>query len=137
MSYYPWETTDGRCVVCDGPLRGRQEIICSERCRQARKRAAKLTDADYLDRLIGRDCAHCGDAFDPRTATQKYCNANCSAGAQREAEGGRYDAVCDLDGCEANTGWDGVGAPRRFCSNAHKQKAYRLRKAAERASGSR
>ncbi|MFG2815729.1 hypothetical protein [Streptomyces sp. NPDC048410] len=125
------------CVICDGPLSGRQTVVCSPRCAQARKRAAKMADAEYLARLMGRDCAYCRDVFDPRTASQKYCDANCAAAAQREAEEVRYETVCELDGCEKNAGWDGVGAPRRFCCNAHKQKAYRLRKAAESAPESR
>jgi predicted nucleic acid-binding Zn ribbon protein len=132
MTYYPWEATDGRCVVCDGPLTGRQEILCSPRCRKARQRAAQLTRDEFWERLAGRDCARCGDAFEPRNSRQRFCSPGCALN-----EDARWDAVCELEGCEENTGWDGVGAPRRFCCNAHKQKAYRLRKAAESASAGR
>jgi predicted nucleic acid-binding Zn ribbon protein len=127
------------CEVCGGPLSGRQTAVCSNACRQARKRMRKLTATEHEALLWGRDCAYpgCLEVFDPRTPKQRYCSENCSAAHKREIEDARWDAVCELDGCDENTGWDGVGAPRRFCSNAHKQKAYRLRKAVESASDGR
>jgi predicted nucleic acid-binding Zn ribbon protein len=137
MTYYPWEATDGRCVVCDGPLSGRQEILCSARCRKARQRAAKLTREEFWEKLTGRDCARCGDAFDPKNPQQRFCSPVCADNAKRSDEAARWDAVCELDGCENNAGWDGAGRPRRYCSPAHKQQAYRLRKRAESPSESR
>ncbi len=121
------------CEVCGGALSGRQTVVCSNACRQARKRMRKLTDAEREALLWGRDCAYSGclEVFDPRTPTQRYCDENCAAAHKREIENARWEAVCELDGCENNAGWDGVGRARRYCSPAHKQKAYRLRKAAE------
>ncbi|MFI7357336.1 hypothetical protein ACIBTP_25795 [Streptomyces avidinii] len=118
------------CEVCGGALSGRQTVVCSNACRQARKRMRKLTDAEREAMLWGQDCAHleCTKVFEPRTPSQRYCSENCAAAHRAEAEDARWDAMCELDGCGNNAGWDGRGAPRRFCSNAHKQKAYRQRK---------
>lgn len=125
------------CEVCGGALSGRQTAVCSNACRQARKRMRKLTGAEHEALLWGRDCVHCGDAFDPHSLSQRYCDENCAAAHKQEIEDARWEAVCSLDGCEANAGWDGAGRPRQYCSPGHKQKAYRLRKAAESASESR
>ncbi|WP_231156510.1 hypothetical protein [Streptomyces sp. CNZ748] len=122
------------CEACGGPLTNRQTAVCSNACRQRRKRMRKLTDEQRLALLWGRDCAYPGckeGVFDPRTPTQKYCDENCKAAHKSAIEEERWEAVCELEGCENNAGWDGVGRARRFCSNAHKQKAYRLRKKAE------
>jgi len=127
------------CEACGGPLSGRQTAVCSNACRQARKRMRQLTEEQREALLWGRDCAYpgCQDVFDPRTPAQKYCDDNCKAAHRREIEDARWEAICELEGCENNTGWDGVGRARRYCCDAHKVKAYRLRKAAESASESR
>lgn len=124
------------CEVCGAALSGRQTAVCSNACRQARKRMRKLTNAEHEALLWGRDCAYpkCREAFDPRTLTQRYCDENCAAAHKQDIEDARWEAVCELDGCDINAGWDGAGRPRQYCSPAHKQKAYRLRKAAEGAS---
>lgn len=44
------------------------------------------------------------------------------------AEDARWDAQCSLIDCENNAGWDGKGRARAYCSDAHKAKAYRLRR---------
>ncbi|MGC0375910.1 CGNR zinc finger domain-containing protein [Streptomyces sp. SAI-229] len=120
------------CEACGGPLTGNQTAVCSNKCRQARKRARKLTDEQREALLWGRDCANpgCAEVFDPRSRRQKYCSPICANKEKADAEDARWDAICELDGCEDSAGWDGTGRARRFCSNAHKQKAYRLRKKA-------
>jgi predicted nucleic acid-binding Zn ribbon protein len=128
MGYYSLDAREESCVVCDSPLSGRQEVVCSERCRKARQRARKLTAAEARERLVGKDCAHCGDAFEPRSSRQRFCSENCAEHAREAGYVEREDAVCQLDGCENNAGWDGAGRARRYCSNAHRQKAYRQRK---------
>ena len=40
---------------------------------------------------------------------------------------------CGLDGCGDFAEWDGIGRRPEYCSNRHKQKAYRERKKLERA----
>ncbi|GGW18657.1 hypothetical protein GCM10018980_58430 [Streptomyces capoamus] len=119
---------DPRCEVCDTVLTGRQQVVCSNACRQARKRARKLTSDEYQAKLLGRDCEHCGDAYEPKNDRQRFCSENCAYRAKAEAEETRWESVCELDGCENNAGWDGSGRARRYCSNAHRQKAYRQRK---------
>lgn len=114
----------GRCLVCDTSLAGRRDVVCSARCR-ARKRAATVTREAFWDRLSGRDCAHCGKVFYPRNTRQQFCSPDCARFAKS-----REGAVCQLEGCENRTGWDRSGRPRIYCCNAHRQKAYRLRKQA-------
>ncbi|GAU69918.1 hypothetical protein SSP35_15_00730 [Streptomyces sp. NBRC 110611] len=129
MPYYPWEAQTGRCAVCDRWLSGRQEMYCGEAHRKAHKRFEQLTAAERSARLFGRNCAYCEEAFDPRNPRQRFCSTFC-AERSREAEfEAREDVVCQLEGCENNAGWEGTGRARHYCSAAHKQKAYRLRKA--------
>jgi hypothetical protein len=131
MGYYAWQAHESNCVICSRSLSGRQERYCSNACRQAHKRLSALTsDAD----MGKRACEFCERDFWPETKNQRFCCADCSMRAKDELVKEREDAVCQLDGCEENAGWDGVGRARRYCCNAHKAKAYRLRKAAERAS---
>lgn len=136
MAYDQWEAMTGRCAVCDAPLSRRQEMVCSARCR-ARKRTATVTREAFWDKLSGRDCAHCGEAFSPKNTRQRFCSSDCAEADKRAEENAHRDTVCELDGCEANAGWDRSGRPRSYCCNAHKQKAYRLRKRAESPSESR
>ncbi len=125
MGYYTWESGHRRsdCEHCGRSLTGRQERVCSPACRQALKRAAKRT----REHLYGLDCPRCGDAFNPVNQHQKMCS-DCARAEREAADEARWEAVCGLDGCEDNAGWMGDGRPRRYCSTAHKQKAYRLRR---------
>lgn len=53
---------------------------------------------------------------------------------RNQAEDDRWDAQCAREGCEENTGWDGAGRPRRFCSARCKTAHYRAAKRAQAAS---
>ncbi|MFC7922215.1 hypothetical protein [Streptomyces cinereoruber] len=128
MGYYKWQAHESNCVICSRSLSGRQERYCSNACRQAHKRAAKLTNGAVLDK---RTCDFCDRHFYPESARQRFCCPECSLLARDAAVRVREDAVCQLDGCEENAGWDGIGRARKYCSPAHRTKAYRLRKCAE------
>lgn len=134
MGYYTWQAQESFCVVCGTSLKGNQERYCSAACRQMQYRLSKLTSDQLWELRTGRDCAECGDAFEPRSPRQRFCSPICAARKKDAETEAREDAICELEGCENNTGWDGVGRARRYCCNAHKTKAYRLRKATERAS---
>lgn len=125
MGYYAWQAHESNCVICSRSLSGRQERYCSNACRQAHKRATKLTNGAVLDKRI---CDFCDRQFYPENARQRFCCPECSLLSQDAAVRAREDAVCQLDGCEENAGWDGVGRARKYCSRAHQQKAYRQRK---------
>jgi hypothetical protein len=90
----------------------------------------KLTAAERRTRAHGKDCDHCGDVFDPRNGYQRFCSPECAERAKADAEESRWEAVCELDGCENSAGWDGTGRARRYCSDAHRKKAWRQRKPA-------
>lgn len=118
---------DPTCDVCDTPLTGRQKRYCSDRCRQAHRRATSLTAAEKRAKSMGKDCERCGDVFDPRNGRQRHCSANCAAQARDAGYEAREDAVCQLDECGDNAGWSGTGRARRYCTDAHRKKAYRQR----------
>ncbi|GGQ29616.1 hypothetical protein ACFFKE_12890 [Streptomyces mutabilis] len=128
MGYYTWQAQESHCVICSRSLTGRQERYCSNACRQAHKRQAALTNDAALGK---RTCDFCERSFWPESKRQRFCSPVCADGKRSQAEDARWDAVCQLDGCEDNAGWDGTGRARRYCSRAHQQKAYRLRKKAE------
>lgn len=134
MGYYAWQAHESNCVICSRSLSGRQERYCSNACRQAHKRLSALTDDADMGK---RTCDFCDRDFWPETTRQRYCCADCSALAKDEAVKEREEATCQLEGCEENAGWDGVGRARKYCCPAHRTKAYRLRKAAESASAGR
>lgn len=79
---------------------------------------------------MGRPCDACGDASDYANGHGAWCEAHTARARHEDAEAARWDAMCALEGCENSAGWDGMGRARKYCSNAHSQKAYRLRKAA-------
>ncbi|MFJ5118457.1 hypothetical protein [Kitasatospora sp. NPDC088548] len=114
------------CDRCGKALRGRQRAVCSNACRQALKRNAKLTNAER----IGRLCDVCGNCADYANGRGAWCEVHTARSRYLEAEAARWDVVCALEGCGNNAGWEGEGRARKYCSNAHSQKAYRLRKAA-------
>ncbi|MET9835585.1 DUF2116 family Zn-ribbon domain-containing protein [Streptomyces sp. NPDC006385] len=136
MGYYAWQAQESHCVVCGTALSGRQERYCASKCRQRQFRMSQLTSDQLWAKRAGKDCEECGEPFDPKNTRQRFCSPNCAVRAEDEKIKAREEAECQLDGCENNAGWDGVGRARKYCSAAHRTKAYRLRKAAERASES-
>lgn len=133
MGHYAWRAHESNCVICSRSLTGRQERYCSNACRQAHKRLSALTEGATLDK---RTCDFCERTFYPETKRQRFCCPNCSLLSKDASVREREEATCQLEGCEENAGWDGVGRARRYCCRAHQQKAYRVRKAAERLSES-
>lgn len=120
------------CNWCDKSLIGpSRKQYCNSACRQAEYRSWKK------HRTRGEEkapCVRCGGR-NPESRNQHgaFCS-DCMddrAAQQMETEESRWDAFCELDGCDNSAGWDGAGRARKFCSNAHKMKAYRLRKKAQ------
>jgi hypothetical protein len=132
--------TDRRdnCDVCGEWLTGRQTRFCSDRCRHHHYRATHPADIPLVA------CGLCGTEFRPIRGKQRVCavpeqadatcrelqaerdRIACERAAELDEE--RWEAACAREGCEESTGWDGVGRPRRFCSNAHKTAHYRAEK---------
>jgi endogenous inhibitor of DNA gyrase (YacG/DUF329 family) len=126
--------TDRRddCMECGNwlPDKSRSDrLYCSESCRKhAYRREHSTPPAEKI-------CVLCGAIFRPLRGKQTFCDftndadetcavlQNERAQQQRELEDQRWDKECEH--CGENTGWDGVGRPRRFCSNRCKTAFYR------------
>ncbi|MEV6684888.1 hypothetical protein AB0N28_06055 [Streptomyces sp. NPDC051130] len=122
------------CEECGKWLTGRQTRFCSPKCKmRARRRDSGASPAEKV-------CTLCGASFRPLRGKQVFCDytdqadASCSEmqnarDAQRLAlDEERWEALCAH--CEESTGWDGVGRPRKFCSDRCKQAFYRAAKRA-------
>ncbi|MET8132865.1 hypothetical protein ABZV24_13065 [Streptomyces sp. NPDC005251] len=122
------------CEECSEWLTGRQRRYCSDQCKMRAHRREKGP------RPAEKVCRLCGATFQPLRGKQTFCdydndaNVTCAAMQSelgelaREAQDQRYDAECAREGCEDNTGWDGIGRPRRFCSARCKVAHYRTEK---------
>ncbi len=121
------------CNWCDKSLAGpSHKRYCNSACRQAAYRDSKKP----RKREAKSPCVRCGDKHPEfRNQHGAYCEECMSTKAEQnsETEEARWDAQCTLTGCESNAGWDGKGRARIYCSNAHRAKAYRLRRTAEQA----
>lgn len=117
------------CDECGEYLTGRQTRYCSPRCKmRARRRSAQAAE---------QICRLCGATFRPLRGKQTYCDfendadESCAtmqnelAALQSQAEERRWDAQCARAGCDNNAGWDGIGRPRRFCSDRCRVAHYR------------
>lgn len=132
--------TDRRfeCEVCGEWLEGRQTRFCSARCRQRHYRATHPVDIPLST------CALCGTEFRPVRGKQRVCavpeqaDATCRELQQErdriarehadELDEQRWEATCAREGCDESTGWEGVGRPRRFCSDRCRVAHYRAEK---------
>lgn len=96
MSSRNGSVTDG-CVVCGGPLTGRQRATCSDACRQAawRRRhqpaaaAAPLPPAGLRRTATVYECGGCGS----RLLGEQYC-PDCATFMSRVGHGGHCPS-CD------------------------------------------
>lgn len=117
---------------CEEWLTGRQTRFCSAKCRMRAYRA------EVTDKPAERSCVLCGATFHPLRGKQTYCDyeeqadGSCSAmqnelrDRARALDDERWDKECAH--CGENTGWDGIGRPRRFCSSRCKTAFYRASK---------
>lgn len=121
---------------CDEWLTGKQRAFCSNACRQAAYRADRATTPATP---AERTCRLCGATFPVRRGNQTYCDLErdpdrngCEALQAKmlrdraEASEKHWDAECAH--CGENTGWDGVGRPRRFCSPRCRTAFYRAQR---------
>lgn len=114
---------------CDEWLTGRQKRFCSDGCKMRAHRAAAT------DKPAERVCVLCGATFRPLRGKQTYCDfqndADETCAAMQSARQAQARALDDMrwdKGCEhcgENTGWNGRGRPRRFCSPRCKTAFYR------------
>ncbi|MFE4577333.1 hypothetical protein [Streptomyces chartreusis] len=121
------------CEECDEWLTGRQTRFCSARCKMRARRRTGPKPAEKVCRL-------CGATFRPLRGKQTYCDfandadescaelQNALAQEVIAKESQRWDAECAREGCDDSTGWDGVGRPRRFCSDRCRVAHYRAEK---------
>lgn len=129
------------CVGCgaDLPEGARSDrLYCSARCRMNAYRAAGAP------KTADMTCELCGAPFRPLRGKQRVCakpeqtSATCrDMQAERERQRTavrlaldeeRWEKACEH--CGENTGWEGAGRPRRFCSSRCKTAFYRAAKKA-------
>ncbi|MER5348960.1 hypothetical protein ABT093_01290 [Kitasatospora sp. NPDC002551] len=118
---------DPYCDWCDKALTGRQRTYCSNACRQAERRADERTRSG----IPPRTCDKCGEeGIDHANRYGGWCYDCTNTPARHRAEEARWEAACELEGCDSSAFWEGVGRARKYCSDSHRQKAYRQRKRA-------
>lgn len=116
---------------CEEWLTGRQARFCSAKCRMRAHRHARATPP------AEKVCVLCGATFRPLRGKQTFCDFENDADdtcvtlqnervAQRfTLDSERHAKTCAH--CGEWAGWDGIGRPRRFCSNRCKTAHYRAR----------
>lgn len=122
------------CEECNEWLTGRQSRFCSAKCKmRSRRRERGTPPAEKV-------CVLCGATFRPLRGKQAFCDymdqADDSCSEMQNArdthrlmlDEQRWEALCAR--CKESAGWDGVGRPRKFCSDRCKTAHYRATKRA-------
>jgi hypothetical protein len=98
-----------------------------------------------------RNCRHCGRQYRARTSKARYCSDKCKQAEYRERNNLKsqrsqaeitaaqlatkysqeHERTCQWAECGKTYYVDGTATATRYCSNAHKQAAYRARKKAQ------
>lgn len=97
------EGTGRKCAVCGVELEEGKRTYCGEVCKKKaasqrynqRKKAGQIKLPPKLV-LEPRECAVCGQRFEPVTRHQKYCGQACSLRALREGNRLRWVAEKEL-----------------------------------------
>lgn len=137
MPFYSYDNHRDTCAHCGAKLSARQELWCSDRCRQAARALAR--------RPIRRvTCEVCGNVFTTRDGRKK----RCAIGTGDDADAGPGDPCWELQNaadaaeaaavdardfpecahCGQETEYAGTGRHRKYCSGRCRVYAYRARK---------